>query len=95
MTRMSTPEINELLALKGWSKRRLAAELSLTENTVYRWFIDRNPGAVANALLRKWLDEARLAGKTVEARPTFTKAEKRKIAEVRALLERLESSSAP
>lgn len=57
---MTLDDIRELLELKGWTKTRLAAELSLTENTVNRWFHgSRAPGGPAAILMRIWLNEAR------------------------------------
>lgn len=65
MIRMSKKEILELMTLNGWSKARLAAELDLSENIVYRWLIseDRVPGGPASILMRMWLDEARIKAK--------------------------------
>lgn len=57
---MTAPEINELLNLKAWTKRTLAAKLQVTEDAVYRW-IDgsRNPNGPATTLMRHWLEQAR------------------------------------
>lgn len=65
--RMKPSEIVELMKLKGWSRTRLAAELDLTENAVYRW-LDRSRGVSgpASILMRMWLEEAR-AKNTAEA----------------------------
>lgn len=57
--RMNTDDILELLRLKGWSKRHLALQLGLSEDAVYRWFIDRKPGGPACLIMRHWLAEAR------------------------------------
>lgn len=59
MNRMKKEEIQELLDLKGWSKRCLALKLGLSENAVYRWFIDRSPGGPASLVMRQWLASAR------------------------------------
>lgn len=60
MIRMSKQEIEELMELRGWSKSRLAAELDLGENIVYRWLHDdRVPGGPASILMRMWLNESR------------------------------------
>ncbi len=61
---MSKEEIVELMTLKDWSKAKLAAELDLGENIVYRWVNgERVPGGPATILMRMWLDEARKASK--------------------------------
>lgn len=58
--RMNKAEILELLALKGWSRTRLASNLDMVENTVQRWIMgDRVPSGPAAILMRMWLDEAR------------------------------------
>ena len=63
-TRMTPAEIEELMKLKGWSKTRLAAELDLSENIVYRWINEeRTPGGPASILMRQWLDQARADAK--------------------------------
>jgi DNA-binding transcriptional regulator YiaG len=62
MGRMTKKEIQELLDLKGWSKRRLASELGLSEDAVYCWFLKTSPsspGGPATKLMRHWLVEAR------------------------------------
>ena len=57
---MKKNEILELLALKGWSRTQLAAELHLSENAVQKWIMqDRNPSGPASILMRMWLDEER------------------------------------
>lgn len=62
MKNMKTEEIEELLRLKRWSKRKLAEELALTEDAVYRWFVAKDPSTPnpsACLLMRFWLNEAR------------------------------------
>lgn len=63
---MSKNEILELMKLRGWSRARLAAELDLSENIVYRWVIscDRVPGGPASILMRMWLEESRKGKKS-------------------------------
>jgi len=57
---MKIDEVLELLRLKGWSKRHLAKQLSLSEDTVYRWFVNEYvPRTPAVILMRHWLEEAR------------------------------------
>jgi hypothetical protein len=59
MDRMTIEELQELLDLTGWSKRRLAEQLALSEDAVYRWFVTGNvPGGPATILMRHWLAEA-------------------------------------
>ncbi len=58
--RMKIEEVLELLTLKGWTKRHLAKQLSLSEDTVYRWFVNEIvPRSPAVILMRHWLEEAR------------------------------------
>lgn len=58
--RMKKDDIRELMELRGWSKAKLAAELGLGENIVYRWLNeDRMPGGPASILMRQWLAAAR------------------------------------
>lgn len=59
-------QMKELLRLKGWTKRHLAKQLGLSENAIYRWFIDREPSGPASVLMRGWLTEAR-KGKSMPA----------------------------
>jgi DNA-binding transcriptional regulator YiaG len=57
---MTKMELDELMALNGWSKTRLAAELHLTEAAVYKWFrMDGVPDGPTSILLRIWLEDAR------------------------------------
>lgn len=57
---MKKSEIENLLAAKGWSGRRLAAELDVSENTVVRWLAGKTtPTGPAAILMRQWLGEAR------------------------------------
>lgn len=57
---MDKCEIEELMRLKNWSPTRLAAELDLTTNAVYRWLNGgRVPGGPACILMRMWLAEVR------------------------------------
>ncbi len=61
---MSKSDLEELLELKGWTKRHLASRLGLGENIVYRWFSDskdshRDPVGAAVVLMRMWLEDAR------------------------------------
>jgi DNA-binding transcriptional regulator YiaG len=57
---MKIQEVEELLTLKKWTKRRLAAKLLLSEDTVYRWFHEKMvPRGPALLLMRHWLEEAR------------------------------------
>ncbi len=58
--RMSPNEIAELMALKGWSQTRLAAELDLSQAAVQRWIGEsRTPRGPASILMRMWLNKAR------------------------------------
>lgn len=60
INRMKIEEVQELLTLKGWTKRHLAAQLALSEDTVYRWFVNKVvPRSPAVVLMRHWLTEAR------------------------------------
>ncbi len=52
-------ELDELLTLKGWSKRQLAREIKVSEDLVYRWFNDRWPRGPAEVAVRLMLTEAR------------------------------------
>jgi DNA-binding transcriptional regulator YiaG len=58
--RMQKHEIEELLQLRGWSRRQLAKQLDLTEDTVYRWMVEeKEVKGPASILMRHWLDQAR------------------------------------
>lgn len=56
---MSKGELDELLNLTGWTKRKLAQKLKMSENVVYRWFSDREPSEAIGMLLTLWLKMAR------------------------------------
>ena len=65
---MEKSEILELLRLKGRSRTKLAAELDLTENAIWRWIGgDRKPSGPAAILMRQWLVEARQENLAVRA----------------------------
>jgi transcriptional regulator with XRE-family HTH domain len=58
----SLEEVSELLAIKGWSRAKLAEELGVSVNWIDRWFMrDRNrePSGPACLLMRQWLADAR------------------------------------
>jgi DNA-binding transcriptional regulator YiaG len=59
---MNTKQVLELLVLKGWSKRHLAAQLCVSEDSIHRWFRARKvPHGPAVILLRHWLKQAKEA----------------------------------
>lgn len=71
---MTPDEIRELMRLKGWSGMRLAINLDVTQNTVYRWLGGNHEASgPAAVLMRLWLNEAKEEatqenGKTKKAR---------------------------
>jgi len=57
---MKPADLSELMALRGWSKTRLAAELHLTEAAIHKWFrLGCVPDGPASILMRMWLEESR------------------------------------
>lgn len=56
---MTRKEIEDLMLLKGWTQRQLAAALQLTEGAVSRWLNSNVPPmGPARILMRQWLDQA-------------------------------------
>jgi transcriptional regulator with XRE-family HTH domain len=57
---MKVKDIRELMALRGWNQRELAAKLETEESTVSRWLRELQfPTGPARVLLREWLTQAR------------------------------------
>lgn len=62
---MTNEEFDELLKITGWTKRKLAQKLNLSENLVYQWYsasassINRTPTGPAAVLMSMWLRKAR------------------------------------
>jgi hypothetical protein len=58
--RVSPEEIQELLDLNSWPRTKLAAEMKMTEASVYGWLKGvRVPSGPVSVLIRLWLEEAR------------------------------------
>lgn len=63
---LSLDDVRKLLALKGWTKVRLAQELELSEDAIHKWF--RRGHALsgpAAIIMRQWLAEARSERKAI------------------------------
>lgn len=59
-TSMKPKEMRELMALRGWTQRKLAAELEVHEASVSRWLAGDIPVVgPPRILMQQWLDESR------------------------------------
>jgi len=68
--RMTKADIEELLRIKGWSQRQLAAELDVTAGAVNRWLRgNRAIKGTASKMLRHLLREAQGRQKRKAAAP--------------------------
>ena len=57
---MTKEDIIELMEIKGWSRTQLAAQLDVTETTIFGWLSGRrHPGGPAKILMRQFLAEAK------------------------------------
>lgn len=56
---MTSADLKELIARRGWTKRHLAEECNVSEAAVHKWFRNGVTGGTAAVLLRTWLEESR------------------------------------